>query len=169
MNKALFVVTSLLFFCITISAQDYTVPKDYKFDNKEDYTAYEHQVKETINWILQTPLVKEASKRKDANAFLIAWLSGSPTVSVDVNTDFITFFKANSELLVIYIAGWTKYSLENDYSKDKLQGYKAGIETSVEFYKKNKSYLKKDKEIEKFEKLIEKGKLEEEIKKKLKI
>ena len=167
MKKAIFVVLSLLFFVTTISAQDYT--KGYKFDNKEDYASYEPQVKETINWILQTPLGKDGSKRKDANAFLIAWLTGSPTVSVDVNTDFITFFKANPELLVIYIAGWTKYSLDNGYSKDKLQGYKAGIETSVEFYKKNKSYLKKDKEVEKFDKLIEKGKLEDEIKKKLKI
>ncbi|MBB4036012.1 hypothetical protein GGR21_001913 [Dysgonomonas hofstadii] len=169
MKKALFVVVTSIFFSFSISAQDYNVPRNYKFDNKEDYSAYEPEVKETINWILQTPLGKEESKRKDANTFLIAWLTGSPAVSVDVNTDFITFFKANAELLVIYIAGWTKYSLENNYSKDKLQGYKAGIEASVEFYKKNKSYLKKDKEIEKFEKLIEKGKLEEEIKKKLKL
>lgn len=167
MKRSLLVVIFLLAYT-TISSQSYTVPKDYKLEAKEDYAVYEPQVKETIDWILQTPLGKEGMKRKEANAFLIAWLSGSPNVSVSINADFI-LFKSNPELLMIFIAGWTKYSLDNNYSKDILQGNKAGIETVVEFYQKNKVYLKKDKDVEKFAKLIEKGKLEDEIKKKLKL
>jgi len=161
----------LIFFLVSsyICAQEYSAPKNYKFDNKEDYTAYEPQVKETINWILQTSLGKEATVRQQANAFLMAWLIGSPTVSVNMNVDFITFTKTNPELLMIFIAGWTKYSLDNNYSKDQILGNKAGIETVVEFYNKNRGYLKKDKDVEKFAKLAEKGTLEAEIKKKLKL
>jgi len=164
------IISSIIFIStiISVSAQDFTVPKDYKFENKEDYTSYEPQIKETINWLLNTPIGKSETKRKEANAFLLAWLSGSPDVSINVNADF-TLFKTNPELLMVFIAGLTKYSLENNYSKDQLQGNKAGIQTVVEFYNKNKGYLKKDKDVEKFEKLIEKKKLEEEIKKKLKL
>lgn len=167
MKRSLSAIIFLLI-CSIIPAQDYTVPKDYKLVTPEDYNSYEPQVKETINWLLQTPVAKEQTKRKEANAFFLAWLTGSPTVSINVNTDFI-MFKSNPELLMIFIAGWTKYSLNSDYSKDVLEGNKAGIETVVEFYKKNKAYLQKDKEVEQFAKLIEKGKLENEIKKKLKL
>lgn len=119
MKNVLFVVLMSFFSGITVSAQDYAVPQNYKLEDKEDYATYEPQVKETIDWLLQTPLGKNGTKRKEANTFLMAWLSGSPTVSININADFI-FFKTNPELLMIFIAGWTKYSLENDYSKDQL-------------------------------------------------
>lgn len=156
----------LAVFCVVVSAQEYTVPKNVKFENKEDYAPYEPQVLETIKWLLNTSLGKEANKRTEANTFLMMWLTGTPNVSININADLLTFIKENTELLMPFMAGCVQYCLENSYSKDNIQIHKAGIEAAVAFYRKNRGYLKKDSNIEKYERLIEKGKLEEGIKKK---
>ncbi len=164
-------LTLLTFFVLTsiiLSGQDYDVPKNYKFENKEAYKAYEPQIKETINWLQQTPLGKESNKRQEANAFFITWLTGSPNVSIDIDPRIVNFIGINPEMLVPFMTGWAKYSLENNYSKDNILGNKAGIEAVVAFYKKNRGYLKKDNNIEKYEKLISKDKLQDEIQKRLK-
>lgn len=167
MKKILF---ALFFVFITISAfaQEFNVPKGYKFENKEDYAPYEPQVKEAIDWLLNTSLGSNAIKRQEVNAFFMAWLTGTPNVSVGIDGRVVNFLNNNQELLVPFMSGWVKYALENNYEKDHILGNKAGIEAVADFYRKNRGYLKKDGNIEKYEKLIEKGKLEEEIRKKLK-
>lgn len=166
--KKYYAILLFLFFSIFISAQEnYTVPKDVKFENKEDYAAYEPQVKETISWLLDTPLAKDSNKRKEAGAFFLMWLTGTPDVSIEVNTDIIPFINDNPELLLPFMAGCVRYSLDNNHDKDALKINVAGIETAVSFYRKNRGYLKKDGSIEKYEKLIQKGKLEQDLQKKL--
>ena len=168
MKKLLFSLFAF-FICIYVFGQAYNVPKNYKFENKESYKTYEPQIKETIDWLLQTPLGKDANKRQEANAFLMARLSGTPDVHLKMDAGFMmNFIKINPELVMPFTAGWAKYSLDNGYSEDALQGTKAGVETVIAFYRKNRGYLKKDSNIEKYEKLMEKGKLETEIEKKLK-
>ncbi|NDV95804.1 hypothetical protein D0T84_12915 [Dysgonomonas sp. 521] len=163
-------ILSVIFFIIItgVWAQEYSVPKNYEFSDKDAYAAYEPQIKETIGWLLQSSLGKEAGKRQEANTFLIAWLTGTPNVSVVVDSKIADFIKINPELLIPFMAGWTEYSLNNDYSKDNIRCAKAGLEAVAAFYRKNRGYLKKDGSVEKIEKLIEKGKLEEDIRKKLK-
>lgn len=168
MRRIIFIMLFILVNTVTICAQEYNIPKDYKFETKEAYKTYESQIKETIEWLLQTPLGKEANKRRDAFKFLMDWIDGTPNVTVGLDQRIINFISVNPEMLVPFLSGWVKYSLDNDYSKDNIQCNKAGVEAVVTFYRKNKGYLKKDGNIEKYEKLIEKGKLEEEISKKLK-
>lgn len=160
----LFIITS----SIEIYAQEYNVPKDYKFENKEAYKGYEHQVRETIDWLLESPLGKDAGKRRDAQKFLMSWIEGTPDVTVALDPHVVNFIGVNPEMLMPFLSGWVKYSLDNNYSKDFVKCSKAGVEFVVTYYRKNKGYLKKDSNIEKYEKLIKKGKLEEEIAKKLK-
>ncbi len=163
--KKIILLVVLVVFTFSLYGQEYMVPKNVKFDNKEDYATYEPQVKETIDWLLVTSLGKEPNKRTEANAFLMMWLTGTPNVSINVNTDFLPFVKKSPELLMPFIAGCVRYSLDNNYSKDDVQINIAGIETIVAFYRNNRGYLKKDDNIEKYEKLMGKGKLEEDIRK----
>lgn len=165
MKKAILLIV-LAIFSFSVYGQEYTVPKNVKFENKEAYAVYEPQIKETVNWLLNTSLGKEANKRTEANAFMMLWLTGTPNVTINVNADLLTFINKTPELLMPFMAGCVKYSLENNYSKDDVLVNKAGIEAVVAFYRNNRGYLKKDGDIEKYEKLIEKGKLEEEIRKK---
>lgn len=155
------------FYISAIFAQDFSVPQDWKFDTVDELKAYQPQIEKAIDWAIKTPIDKDAEKRKSVNAFVLAWLTKTPDVSVQLDENAIVFFKTNPELLMPFIMGWTKYSLENN-SKDLFMGFKTGVETAVTFYRKNISFLKKDKGIEKYEKLINKGKLDEELKKKIK-
>ena len=70
------------------SAQTYEVPKDYTLKAKEDYAKYEDDIIKTIDWLQQTSWNEQTDKRKEANAFLVAWLTGSPNVSIDVGSSF---------------------------------------------------------------------------------
>lgn len=167
MKKIIFIAL-LSFTAMVTYGQDFQVPKDYKLKEKEDYKPYEPQILQAIDWALNTPLDKEVEKRQEAYGFIMAWISGAPNVTVNVYYDIVNISSNNTDLLLPFIMGWIKYSLENNYSADDLKGTKAGIEALVKFYEDNKKLLKKDKAVEKYKKLIEDNKLEEELKKKLK-
>ena len=165
--KRLLFITLLSSLSFLAFSQDFTVAKDYELDAKEDYKPYEPQIKEAIDWYLNNTLSADPKKRMEVAQFYMKWITGSPDVSIGIDPRVITFLEPNKELLLVFMMGWTKYALENDYSEDIVQGNKAGVETVVNFYKNNRGFLKKDKEIEKYEKLMAKGKLEDDIKKKL--
>ena len=90
------------------------------------------------------------------------WMLGSPNLKIVVHPEIVTFV-SNPEMLMAFLGGWTKYSLETrDYS-NQLKGNITGIENAIFVYNKNKKIIGKDKNIEKYIKLQSKGKLENEI------
>lgn len=146
-------------------AQEFEVPKNYVFSNKEDYAKYEVDILKSIDWLINTPINIQPEKRKDLNTFVMGWLTGSPNVSIDIKTEIVNFMDPNPELLMIFMCGWTKYSLETKDYKNKNTGNLKGIEAVIEFYTKNKENMQKDKNVEKYIKMKDKGTLEEYIKK----
>lgn len=147
-------------------AQDFEVPKDLKLEKAEDYKVYESDIINAIDWLMETPLDKEPNKRKQVNLFVITWLTGSPSVSIEIKGE-ITDFGDCADCLMAFMGGWTKYSLENEYSKDQVKGNTAGIKSVIAFYEKNKKTIGKIKPIKKYAKLLKKGKLEAHIRKKM--
>jgi len=93
----------------------------------------------------------------------MAWITGSPTISIDVNADVLMkFCGKNGELLMSFMGGYTKLALEN---KDitKLQGDLAGVKAMVYKYKSDAGRVK-DKAMENLVKLDKEGKLEDWVK-----
>lgn len=156
------------FSCTALFSQSYTIPKDYKFVIEEDYRQSEPQIREAMDWLLQTSLGQDSQKRKEANIFFAEWINGEPDIVIHIDTKIVNFLEGNPELFIPFMIGWTKYALDNNYSTDLIAGNMAGVETVVNFYRKNRGYLKQDKNLEYYEMLIKKGKLEKDIKKKLK-
>jgi hypothetical protein len=146
-------------------SQDFEVPENYKLDKSEDYAIYEQDVIKCFEWLMKTPINEHATKRKEANAFLLKWLSGSPNVHIEIKQEIVTFMGTSPDLLMIFMGGWAKYSLESKDFKNKIAGSKAGIESVIEFYTRNKDFLKKDKNIEKYIKMRKKGTLKAYIEK----
>lgn len=129
---------------------------------KEDYTKYEQKVVNDFNWLFETPLGADPKKRKETSAFLMQWMSGSPNVSIELSEKITTYMNC-ADCLMIFMGGWTKYALETkEFSK--LEANLVGTESVIEFYTFNRSQIGKNKNIEKFIKLKEKGKLKEYIK-----
>jgi len=154
-----------LFLCLTIYSTSFgqneelleTLPT-----TKEEFITSEKRVLATINWLENTPLDQDVDKHKAQYALLIAWLTNSPTVTIEVNSKILTFTKKNSDLLIFFMAGWTKFCLENSYSKDLIKGNLAGVRSAINIYKKGIG-LKKDKEMQKLVELEDKGELEQWI------
>jgi hypothetical protein len=126
---------------------------------KEEFIKSEKKVLATISWLENTPLDQDTKKHQLQYALPTAWLTNSPTVTIRFNANVLDFTKKNNQLMMFFLAGWTKYSLENNYSKDEAKGSIAGIRFVIKVYKKGVG-LKKDKEMEKIVQLDDKGELE---------
>lgn len=156
-------LTLFISFGTTLIAQELlsSVPK-----KAEEYKATEPNAIATINWLESTPVNEQAEKRKEQSAYFIAWVSGSPTVTISLNAYILDYTKKNNDLLVVFMGGWTKYVLENEYSKDEFQGNLAGIRSMIKLYKTGS--LKKDKKMQELVDLDAEGKLEDWLKQNLK-
>lgn len=164
--KNISLIISLILITIQANAQDFKVPENYKLEEEEDYSRFEKDVIEGVNWLLATPVTKDQAKRKEVNAFLMKWLMGSPSVSIELSQDVATFMGCN-DCLIIFMGGWAKYALEHKNSSNKIKENLAGIESLIDFYRSNKNDLGKIKAIEKYIKLQERNKLVEYIESKV--
>ena len=135
-------------------------------NSPEEFKASEKKVLATIDWLESTPINEQRDKRDFQNAALLTWITNSPTVTVEVNADILTFIKKNPDLLVIFMGGWTRYSLQNNYSKDVVEGTIAGLKSAIKVYKTG--LLKKDKAMQAYVDTDDKGELESYVKSKLK-
>ena len=160
MNK-LKVLIFLLLATANLVAQEVEIPENIKLEKEDDYNKTEQLVLQSIDWILNKPISENPAKRKEINAFLIKWMSGSPTVSIELVSGLVPM--ECSECLMSFMSGWTKYSLENNYSKNKVDCALAGVERTIEFYDRNKSTLGENSDIEKLIKRNKKGKLKKYI------
>ncbi len=151
----------LLFVSTNLLAQEVEIPTDLKLESAEDFQKTEQLVLNSADWLLKTPISENAGKRKNINAFLMKWMSGSPTVSIELVSGIVPLDCA--DCLMSFMSGWTKYSLKNNYSKNKVECALAGAENAIEFYKKNKSKLGKNSDMEKLIKQEKKGKLKKYI------
>lgn len=157
----------LLCFLVTTSyAQEFQVPTNYKLVKAEDYDKYEQDVIKATNWLIETPINAQKTKRVEVQKFLFMWLQGSPKVSIEVKQNIVTFMES-PEAFIIYLGGWASYCIENNDYKNDLQGNVRGIENVITFYNKNKKELGKIKGIERYKRLQKKGKLESHLKSKL--
>jgi hypothetical protein len=162
------VLISLVLICNQAKTQTFEVPKNYELKIKDDYEKYENDIIACANWMENTPLDKESQKWVDANVFLLKWLTGSPTVNVNIRADLLVkYFEKNNEFQIIFLAGWTRYALENNYSKDQQKGYFEGFKSVITVYKKGLG-VKKSKDMDKLVKIYDKGELESWIEKNIK-
>ena len=163
-----FVLISLMTFCYQAKSQDFEIPKGYVLNTKDDFVKYEKDIISCANWMENTPLDKDEKKRTDANSFLVSWLTGTTTVNINLNTDMTSkYFDQNPQFQIIFMSGWTRYALQNNYCDDQQKGYYEGYKSVINVYKKGIN-IKKNKELEKLIAIYDKGELENWIKENLK-
>ena len=165
-NLSLFIA----FFLITgtIHSQTFEVPQNYEFKQAADYSKYEKDIIEAAKWLKETPLNEQTDKRSEVTKFAVTWISGSPTVNVELNSTIMDFEKKNEGMLAIYMASSARYVLENNYSNDMRSKHKAALRDMISVYKTGKG-IKKDKKMEKLIKSDEEGKIDEWLSENLKI
>lgn len=144
-----------LLLCGMVQAQDFTIPA---YKTKEDYGTHQANVLKTIEWLKSTPL--SHPQRPQANAYLLKWAEGSPTVSITLQSYVMNLADKNPDFLMLWIGGWIEYALlqKEGYSKEEAN-YQA-VKTVVDYYMAGHD-AQKDARLEKLVKLQEKDKLKE--------
>lgn len=167
MIKSLFCLC-FLFLSYSIAAQTnkpkFSVPTEYSLVDSIDYKKYEPQVLEAIDWYLWRSLAFDKNERSQVKEFFMKWIAGSPTVTVAIDGNVVSFMNTSPELLMPFLMGWTKYSLDNNYSKNNIKCCIAAIRATTKFYDDNRSFFIEDETIENYKKMNDK-KLEKYLKK----
>ena len=132
--------------------------KTYKLEKPEDYAQYEEDIVAMVDWLANTPTTEKPEVRKQVSAFLLSWLTGSSTVSVELSQKVVTYMDCG-ECMFLFMGGWAKYSIQSK-DNDTFKASLAGTETAIKFYKNNKKDLGKNKDIEKLIKLQDSNELE---------
>ncbi|MGZ3753174.1 MAG: hypothetical protein ACXVAU_17960, partial [Mucilaginibacter sp.] len=135
----------------------------YVLKAKEDYPKYEEDVIKTVDWLQQTPWTEQADKRKEANAFFVAWITGSPNVSISIGSPLIKFTEKNSQLLIAFMGAYTKYALQHKSDLDKDLANATALRALMDKYTSEQDHVK-DNAVEKLIKVEKDGKLADWIK-----
>lgn len=153
--KSIKLIAILLLFGQMAFAQDFEVPENVHLEKEADYLKYEADVLNGINWLENTGINEQLNKRKNTNAFLMKWILGTPTITIGLQVFQTELTKKNSDLLLSFLGGWTKFAIENPSEKDDvIKANIAGFQSLIKVYSANKGNgIKKDKKIEKLIKL----------------
>jgi hypothetical protein len=128
--------------------QDPQTPGDILFTTKEDYAKYEPDIIRGARWLESNPLGQQVEKRAEVSRFLLRWLTGSPTVSIELNPFVKDLTSKNPDFLIVFMAGYARWVLENQYSGDRIKAFTAGTKSVLNLFtlggdvKNNKWILK---------------------------
>ncbi len=149
-NKTSSLILLFLFTGFSLFSQEFEVPENVKLEKAEDYQKYETEVLKGIDWLENTKIEEQMVKRQNTNAFLMQWMSGTPDVSIGLEAFQLALTEKNPDLLLSFLGGWTRFSLENPEEKDNpLLANEAGIKSILKVYELNKGKgVKKDKRVE---------------------
>lgn len=136
--------------CLSFNSfsQDYQPPTGYTLQAKDDYAKYEKEIILAAKWLQATPFNEEKGKRIQVHAFVMDWVNGSPTVTVEIVPILMDFEKKNNGMLMLYMAGCARHALETNLSATKKAQCLAALQGMIEMYKTGKG-INKDKKMEK--------------------
>ena len=163
--KSLYLTLGMMSALIVNAQTSFDVPQNVELKSKDDYAKYEDVIIGASKWLEATDLDKETGKRLEVNTFVIQWITGSPTVTIEVNEQLGKAYGKNAQLLAIYLASYARNFLEQKNIATKFSATKAGLISMINVYK-NGIEISKSKEMEKLIKLDE-SKLDGYIKDKL--
>jgi hypothetical protein len=162
-NSLLPVLICMFVFNTDILAQTkFNVPPNYELNVKEDYAKYEADIITASKWLEEIDHDRDEDKRKEVSAFVMKWIIGSPTVTIDLSEKISKLYGKNAKLLINYMAAYSAYWLQNKSAATKPAAIKAGLISRMKVYKKDID-IKKSKEMDKLIKLTEENKLDQYI------
>jgi hypothetical protein len=141
-------------------AQCPTLPQNYSWTTADDYAKDEDLVKKTLVWLCNTPLGMEVQQRSAANAFVLEWLAGSPTVMLDVKAAGMPFIDQHPELLFPLIHGMALYSMLHPKEKDAITLHTEGLKVAAKLARQSKE-LNKSGVVKRLLRKADSGKLKE--------
>ncbi len=121
-----------------------------------EYANYEADVLNCCNYLLNVDPAFNQPKHEECSSFLVRWLTGTPDVSVVIDLSLVD--PKNGDLLVAYMAAWTRHAITNKEDGNLVNAQVATAEM-LNFYSNYKSSIGKSKLAERLLKAQAKGKL----------
>ena len=121
-----------------------------------DYANYESDILNCCNYLLSVDPAFNQPKHEECTNFLVRWLSGTPAVSVLIDSRLVDVKKG--DLLVAFMAAWTRHALTNKEDGNLINAQVA-TEEMLAFDSNYKESVGKSKLAEKLLKQQAKGTL----------
>jgi hypothetical protein len=159
-------LTAVVLFIMTVSGELYAqpeVPKTFRWNTQEDYLREEKKVEDVLKWLCRTPWGAEASLRADGNVYVLAWLTGTPTLTLDVRTAWLPeVVSSEEELFYSFLHGALLYSMQ---CREPIPAemYRRGLET-VAFLALQSERYSGDRRLRPLLKAYRKNRLDESVK-----
>ncbi len=110
----------LFFLCISFTyAQELPNLKHVKLNKNSHFKSAEQTALKVISYLLETPINKKNKSRTEAGQFLLKWMDGTPYHTFYLEEKETIFFNTDADLMLMYMASLTKFSLENPAKKDQ--------------------------------------------------
>lgn len=155
-----------LIISFSLNAQStFTVPQDAVLKSQADFDKYGAAIIKAATWLEMTDLDKETEKRKQINAFVLEWVSGCPTITIEINKQLAKIYGSNGQLLGVYLASYAKNFLEQKSNATTFSATKAGLISMMTVYKKGIA-ISRSKEMDKLILFTADNKLDDYIKSK---
>lgn len=153
--------TITLICCLSLTAQiGPNIPDDIVLQTEKDYDGYEGLAKKSLAWLINTPLDEHVDKRNEVNAFVMLWLSGSPKITLDIDSKATPFIREDETLIFPFIHGMALYQLGHPECTDRAKLHAEGLKT-VNKANKQSSCVKNTKTLKAISKAVRKDKVEE--------
>lgn len=146
-------------FIVKASAQNYEPPKSYHFADKHDFEKAEADVIKTADWLQQASWATQAAKIDAADQFILDWAQGSPKVLIELRQAIMDISDANPQLGFVYMAQFSKYTLQHKGDFDKTKANVAALRAVVAKYNMEPTH-KRDNDVEKLMELDKNSQLE---------
>jgi hypothetical protein len=151
---------SLCLFTMRIHAQECRcpdIPTENTWTTAAQYKRDLENVKKILQWLICCPLESEITRRSEANAFVLEWISGSPWVHVEVNSSDLPFTNDFPDLLFTYIHGYALKALETKQKQSHDVYCEAGYNAVAQLT--HTDTFKKNERIEELHKAVKRNRL----------
>ena len=154
-----------LFFLASFTAFSQSNYDSVNLKNEADYAAANKYALEAANYLLSTPYDAKSLERLQAIQFMMKWMEGTPDFSFALDATVMEkIVKGNNDLLSYYMAGMTKYCLENQANAKDNDLVKLNATKLVLAYcEKPENNLKMPMPLKKLAEANKKGELAKEL------
>jgi len=146
LNRSVFIA---LLVCILNAQSSFAQPgrcpkfsEEYVWETPEDYENDREQVKKTLRWLCVTPIGIDIQQRSIANAYVLEWLAGTPSFTIDIKTDYLSFVGEHPELLYTFIHAVGYYKMDHPEENSELKLYSEGFKVVANLSAQSKELSK---------------------------
>jgi len=95
--------------------------KHVKLNKKAHFKDLDPLVLKVTDYLFATPVNDKNNSRREAGQFLIRWMNATPFDTFVLAEKETDFFNTDTELMLMYMAALTKFTLENKTITDQKQ------------------------------------------------